>query len=270
MSVDNGESAVMPITKGLIVRPVNLGDIANALRAGWGDFRRAPLFGLFFGSFYAVGGILTAILMFWMNMTYMIIPLVIGFILIGPFVAVGLYEVSRALEEGRPLGWGGVLGVMLKQRTREFGWMSFVTLFVFWIWIYQVRLWIAIFFGMHTASTLTAFTKLLFTTSNGFAFLAVGTLVGAVLALVLYAITVISFPLLLDREVDFITAMLTSIKAVAASPLPMLTWGAAIALLTLLAVLPAFLGLLVVFPVIGHASWHLYRRTLAPASPARQ
>lgn len=261
MTVKPGSLAA-PRPKTPTVRPVNFTDIWAALHAGWCDFRRAPLFGLFFGGFYAVGGIVILALMIWANMVYMLIPLIIGFILIGPFVAVGLYEVSRALEEGRPLTWSGVLGVMLQQRTREFGWMSFATLFVFWIWIYQVRLWLAIFFGMKTFTTFYAFLTILFTTANGLAFLVVGSAVGAALAFVLYAITVVSFPLLLDRDVDFITAMITSIKAVATSPVPMLVWGAAIMLLVMIAVIPVFLGLLVVLPVLGHASWHLYRSVI--------
>jgi uncharacterized membrane protein len=262
MTVDHGPATIAPRAKTPVVRPVSFNDITAALHAGWCDFRRAPLFGLFFGGFYAVGGIVILSLMIWANMVYMLIPLIIGFILIGPFVAVGLYEVSRALEEGRPLTWSGVLGVMLQQRTREFSWMAFATLFVFWIWIYQVRLWLAIFFGMKTFSTFYAFLTLVLTTANGLAFFAVGTIVGAILAFLLYSITVVSFPLLLDRDVDFITAMITSVKTVFTSPAPMLLWGLIIMILVMVAAIPAFLGLLIVLPVLGHASWHLYRNII--------
>jgi len=266
MTLEDGARTARQHARPPNVRAITLSDIAAAFRAGWADFRRAPLYGLFFGAVYALGGILICVMMFWMNMIYMVIPLVIGFMLIGPFVAVGLYAVSRALEAGSPLTWRGVLGVMLKQREREFVWMSFVTLFVFWVWIYQVRLLLALFFGMKTFSTFSAFLALLFTTSNGITFLIVGNLVGAALALVLFSITVVSFPLLLDREVDFITAMITSVKSVTTSPVSMIVWGIAVALLTLLAVLPAFLGLMIVLPVLGHATWHLYRRIVQEAA----
>jgi len=268
MTVEDGSPLAPPIPRSPVVRQVTLADVRAAFHAGWQDFKSAPLFGLFFGAFYALGGILICILMFWLNMIYMVIPLVIGFMLIGPFVAVGLYEVSRSLEEGRSLSWSGVLGVMLKQREREFVWMSFVTLFVFWVWIYQVRLLLALFFGLKTFSTYSTFLALLLTTSNGIAFLIVGNLVGAALALLLFSITVVSFPLLLDREVDFITAMITSVKSVTTSPLPMIVWAMVIGLLTLLAVVPAFLGLIFVLPILGHATWHLYRRIVAPPGEA--
>jgi uncharacterized membrane protein len=264
MTIEDGHPARRQLPKAPVVRRIGIADIAAAFAEGWNDFRRAPLFGLFFGAFYAAGGLLIFWLLFRLDMIYMAIPLVIGFMLLGPFVAVGLYEVSRRLESGTPLTWGGVLGVMLRQREREFVWMSFVTLFVFWIWIYQVRLLLALFFGMKTFSTFAAFLTLLFTTANGLTFLAVGHIVGAFLSLVLFSITVVSFPLLLDRDVDFITAMITSVKAVFTSPLPMLGWGIAIVALTFLAVAPAFLGLLVVLPVLGHTTWHLYRRLVAP------
>lgn len=264
MAGDSGQADTREQPQAPEVIPVTMSDIRAALAAGWRDFRRAPSFGLFFGGFYALGGILISGLMFWWNMIYMVIPLVIGFMLIGPFVAVGLYEVSRCLQEGRPLTWKGVLGVMMKQREREFVWMSFVTLFVFWVWIYQVRLLLALFFGFKTFSTFGSFLHILFQTANGITFLIVGNIVGALLSLVLFSLTVVSFPLLLDREVDFITAMITSVKSVVTSPAAMIGWGICIAVLTVLAIVPAFVGLIVVLPVLGHATWHLYRKLVAP------
>jgi uncharacterized membrane protein len=142
--------------------------------------------------------------------------------------------------------------------------MSFVVLFVFWMWAYQVRLVMALTLGYRGMSSLEAFATVVFTTAEGAAFLIVGTVVGAVLSTVLYAVTVISMPLLLDREVDFITAMITSVKTVLASPMVMLIWGAFVGALTLLAIAPAFLGVVVVFPVLGHATWHLYARLVTP------
>ena len=246
------------------VQTIGFADLGAALSAGWSDFREAPLFGLFFGAVYAIGGLAIVLFVTVLDWPYMVYPLAIGFPLIGPFVAVGLYEVSRRLEEGRPLAWGGVLGVVFAERRREMPWMAFVVLFVFWLWMYQVRLLLALFFGLKPIPTLAAFFELVFTTANGLTFLAVGHVVGGFLALVLFSVTVIACPLLLHKDYDFITAMITSVKTVVANPVPMIAWGAFVAVLLLLACVPAFLGLLVVLPVLGHATWHLYRRAVVP------
>jgi uncharacterized membrane protein len=265
MSLEESRAKPGSVPKPPVVQAVTWGDVRAALEKGVRDFQRAPAFGLFFGSFYAIGGIIVSWLMFYLNMVYMVIPLVIGFMLIGPFVAVGLYEVSRCLEQGRPLTWKGVLTVMFKQREREFVWLCFVTLFVFWVWIYQVRLLLALFFGMKTFTTLAGFVDMLFSTANGISFVIVGSLVGTVLALVLFSITVVSFPLLLDRDVDVVTAMITSVKSVTTSQVPMILWALTIGLSIAVAAIPAFLGFLFVLPILGHATWHLYRRIVAPA-----
>lgn len=247
------------------VRAVTRADIREALRRGVADFARAPLYGFFFGGIYAAGGMLILAALTVLDMPWMIIFVAVGFPLVGPFVAVGLYEVSRRLAAGRPLVWGEVLGVVVAQKDRQLAWMAFVVLFVFWIWIYQVRLLLALFLGLKPFSSLPDFLAVVTTTPEGIGFLAVGTVVGAGLAFVLFTATVVAMPLLLERDIDFITAIITSFRAVLASPAAMLGWGALVAALAMLAMVPAFLGLLFVLPVLGHATWHLYGRAVEPA-----
>jgi uncharacterized membrane protein len=134
--------------------------------------------------------------------------------------------------------------------------------------MYQVRFLMALFLGLHASfSTIQEFIKVVLSTNEGLAFLAVGNVEGAVLSLILFSLTVVSFPLLLDREVDFVTAMITSVRAVTMSPAPMIGWAAVIVVLLIVSALPFFLGLLVTLPVLGHATWHLYRRVVEPVTP---
>jgi uncharacterized membrane protein len=241
------------------VRKVAKADIAAALRAGLEDFAAAPLIGMFLAAAIAVCGLGIAAGLSWLGKPWLIYPFLIGFPLVGPFVAAGFYEVSRRRESGSPLDWGGVIGVIFAQRKREMAWMGFVMLFVFWIWMYQVRLLLALFLAGQSFATLPEFATVVLTTPQGWMFLAVGHVVGAVLALALFSLTVVSMPLLLDRDIDFITAMITSVRAVAASPLIMLGWGVIVTLAVIAACVPFFAGLLIVLPVLGHATWHLYR-----------
>ena len=228
------------------VRPIGFGDIVGVLKAGLSDFARAPLFGLFFGGIFAAGGLFILAALTLIDLPWMIFPVAIGFPLIGPFVAAGLYEVSRCLAEGRPLKWRDVLLVVVSQRQRQMGWMAFVVLFIFWVWIYQVRLLLALFLGFKSFATVADFITVVTTTTDGVSFLIVGTIVGAVLALILFCATVIAMPLLLDRDLDFVSAIIVSFKAVFASPATMIGWGIAVTVLAILAMAPAFLGLIVV------------------------
>ncbi|WP_322097018.1 DUF2189 domain-containing protein [Pelagibius sp.] len=250
------------------VQTITAGDVVDALGRGLGDFRAAPLFGLFFGGVYAVGGMIIVLCALALGVGYLSYPLAVGFALIGPFVAVGLYEVSRRREVGQELDWKGVLGVIVAQRKRELGWMAFVSLFILVVWMYQVRILIALFIGLRAPTTMTEFVSVVLGTPEGLTFLAVGHIIGAAMALVLFSLTVVSFPLLLEREIDFVTAMITSIKAVVANPLPMIGWAFVIMILLLVSIGAFFLGLFLTLPILGHTTWHLYRKLVAPESPA--
>ncbi len=246
-----------------VVRPIKAADIAEALGQGLRDFQAMPLYGLAFGALYAGGGIVIVLCLTAFGMVYLAYPLAAGFALIGPFVAIGIYEVSRRREAGQQVTISGIWST-IRSRS-EIGWMAFVTLFVFVIWMYQVRLLIALLLGLNASfGSLHEFITVVLTTNEGLLFLAIGNTVGAALSLILFSLTVVSFPLLLDREVDFVTAMVTSVRAVVASPLPMIGWAALIVVLLIVSALPWFLGLLVTLPVLGHATWHLYRRIVAP------
>lgn len=247
------------------IRTISFDDIKASLGAGWSDFRAYPGFGLFFGGIYMLGGLLILALLSRIGAPWMIIPLAIGFPLLGPFVAVGLYEVSRRRMAGEPVTRRGVLTEVFHQRERQLGWMAFVVMFIFWVWVYQVRLLLALFLGFKSFSSWDAFVHVVLSTPEGWGFLGVGTIVGAFLATVLFSTTVIALPMLAEREVDFITAMITSVSAVAKNPVPMLGFGFLVGVTTLLALLPLFAGLLVVLPVLGHATWHLYKRATVPA-----
>ena len=247
-----------------VVRRITAGDIVEALGQGLRDFQAMPRYGLAFGALYAAGGITIVLSLTAFGMVYLAYPVAAGFALIGPFVATGLYEVSRRREAGEPVSFRAIWSAV---RARgEIGWMAFVTLFIFVIWMYQVRLLIALLLGLNASfSSLQEFITVVLTTNEGLLFLAIGNVVGAALSLILFSLTVVSFPLLLDREVDFVTAMITSVRAVVTSPLPMITWAAVIVMLLIVSAILYFLGLLVTLPVLGHATWHLYRRIVAPA-----
>ena len=241
------------------IKQLGQDDLRAALEAGWADFKAAPIYGIFFALVYTLGGIA---LFFWLRGAadpFWFVPIAAGFPLFAPFAAVGLYEVSRRREAGEELSWGPVLGALRGHNDGQLPVMGVVVLIVFGFWVILARGIFAIFFaqsGVGFDSVAHIFTL------PGFGMLLVGGAVGGLLALALFAITAFSLPMLLHRPVDFVTAIITSIAAVQANGAVMLRWGVIIAALVFVAMLPLFLGLLVVLPVLGHATWHLYRRTI--------
>jgi uncharacterized membrane protein len=238
---------------------MRLGDLGAALAAGWRDFCRAPQFGVFFSAVYVLGGFL----MVWLGAGQVTWTLAasLGFPLAAPFAAVGLYEVSRRLERGQPLIWREVLGVVWTERTRQIPWMGAIIVIYFLFWTFLAHMIFALFMGPRAVVNISTSWEAFFTQA-GLAMIAVEIVVGAALAFLLFAMTVVSLPLLLDKEVDFVSAMLLSIRTVGENPAVMSVWALLIAVLTLAALVPWFLGLMVVLPLLGHATWHLYRRAL--------
>lgn len=254
------QAALPPAASPLpLIGSVTIGEIFRVLSAGWRDFKTAPAYGLFFSAVYVLGGF--ALLQLGAGTVAWTLTVSLGFPLVAPFAAVGLYEVSRRLEAEEPLDWRGVLGVVFREKDRQIPWIGAIILIYFLFWTFLAHMVFAIFMGPSALINISSSYEALLT-PRGVVMLATEMVMGGALAFLLFSLTVVSLPLLLEREVDFVTAMLLSFKTVQQNLWPMLLWAAIIAVLTLVAMLPMFLGLFVVLPVLGHATWHLYRRAL--------
>jgi len=248
-----------------VPRQLSTADLSAALAAGWADFRAQPLFGLFFAAVYVIGGILLANALVARGEVAWLAPAIAGFPLIAPFTAIGLYEVSRRREAGLPLRWGAVLGAVRGQGDGQILMMGTLLFVGFGFWIVLARGLFAIFMADAGLGRIGADPLSLLGSGPGLMMLLVGGVIGAAMALAFFAITVVSLPMLVDREVDVITAIITSLGVVRANTGLMIGWALLIAVSLFAAMLPLFLGLLVVLPLFGHATWHLYRRAVAPA-----
>ncbi len=244
------------------IHDVALADIRSVLRAGWADFWAAPLYGIFFSAVYVIGGWVMYLIYAKAGETWWGIPFVVGFPLIAPFAAVGLYEVSRQMEQNEKPRWGNVLGVVFAERNRQVPWIGTLIMFLFMFWVFAAHAIFALVMGLSAMDNMPSLLDL-FTTRRGLILLALETGLGSAFAFLVYTITTISLPLLLDRELDFVTAMIISFKTVMQSFPVMLVWAFIIATLLFWAMVLGLLGLLVVMPVLGHATWHLYRRALS-------
>lgn len=230
-----------------------------SLYNGWCDFKRAPLFGLSFSAVYVLGGLVMLAIVAASAAEMWFIPIAVGFPILAPFAATGLYEVSRRIEQDLPLDLSDILSVVFAQKDRQIPSMAMAIMLGFMFWVFIAHTTFAVFFGLQPVG-LSAWDML--ATPSGVMMLLVGSLIGGIMAAIFFALTVVSLPLLLDKEVDYITSMITSVQVCLRNPMVMAIWAGTIALALFLAMLPLFLGLFVVLPVFGHATWHLYRWAL--------
>lgn len=244
------------------VRYMDISDIGDSLRAGWADFQACRTDVMAIVLVYPVMGLLLMGLGLQLSLVPLLFPLISGFAILGPVAAVGLYEMSRQREMGEAPRWGQAFAVM---RSPGFGAVLVMGLYLaalFMAWMLVAAEIHALTMGADTPTSLMAFLSQVFGTPGGWTMIVLGCGVGFLFALGALATSVVSFPLVLDRHVGAPVAVATSIQVLKKNPVVTLAWGATVAALLVLAAIPLMLGFIVVLPVLGHATWHFYRRAV--------
>jgi len=246
------------------VRRIGPDDLKDALRKGFQDFWAMPSHLAFLCLLYPLIGIFFAGLAFGNNMLPLLFPLMSGFALVGPIAAVGLYELSRRRERGEEVHWRDMTDVLRSPSIGSIAALGVLLTVIFLFWLTVAQGLYQSLFGWHAPDSMLAFVNEVLTTRNGWLLIILGNLIGAVFSAVVFTLGVFSFPLLLDRDVGAVVAIQTSVKAVLANPRTMALWALTVAVALFIGFLPLFIGLAVVLPVLGHATWHLYRKTIEP------
>lgn len=242
------------------VRTITTADLMDALRLGWEDFKAVPSHAIMLCLIYPVLGLALARLVSGYSVLPLLFPLAAGFALVGPFAALGLYELSRRRELGLDASAWHATEVL---KSPSFGAMiglGLILFVIFAVWVASAQAIYVAAFGNESASEIPNFVSRVLTTSEGWKLIVVGCGAGFVFAVLALCISVVSFPLMLDRHAGATDAITTSLRVVARNPAPMATWGLIVAAMLVLGSLPFFLGLAVVIPLLGHATWHLYRK----------
>lgn len=244
------------------IRGLHLSDIGDALRKGWDDFSAVPSHGLMLCVVYPVIGLVAARLVLGYAVLPILFPLAAGFALVGPFAAIGLYELSRRRERGEHATVSAALHALRRPGIGPILGLGAMLLVLFLIWIAVAQSIYVSTFGHAAAAGIPDFVGRVLTTDAGWQLIVVGCGVGFLFALVALAFTVVAFPLMLDRRVGIAEAMLTSLRVSMRNPLVVAAWGLTIVVLLIIGTVPFFAGLIVVVPLLGHASWHFYRRAV--------
>ena len=255
---------VFGVSTAYVVRKIGLSDLGDALRLGWKDFNAIPTHAVVLCVIYPIIGLVLFRLVLGHSLLPLLFPLAAGFTLIGPFAALGLYELSRRRERGEEAAAWHAMHVL---NTPSFGAILGLGTFLFALFAIWITVADAIYiatFGQAPAASIPDFARRVLTTPEGWSLIIIGCGVGFLFAVVALCISVVSFPLMLDRHATAIDAIRTSLQAVMKNPVTMAAWGLIVAVLLVVGSLPFFVGLAVVLPVLGHATWHLYRKVVEP------
>lgn len=246
------------------IRRIGIADLRDAVVRGRDDFAANRTDVIFLCVMYPVVGLILARLAFGYGVLPLLFPLAAGFTLVGPLAAVGLEEMSRRREQGAEVSWTDAFGVLGAPSFGAIFLLGVMLMAIFLLWLMAAAGIYAITLGPEPPASAGAFFHDVFATGAGWAMICVGMGVGFLFAVLVLSISVVSFPLMLDRHVTVETAVRTSIRAVATNPGPMAAWGLIVAVGLVLGSIPLLLGLAVVMPILGHATWHLYRKVVAP------
>ncbi len=244
------------------INTITIDDLRDSLRRGWEDFKAQPSHLVFIALIYPVIGVLLTQATVSFNVFPLLFPLLGGFALLGPFAAIALYEVSRRRERQLDSGWEHAFAVLRSPAISQILLLGAMLTGLFIAWLACAWLIYRGLLGLPADVSTADFLRATFTTSQGWLMIVVGNVVGLVFAVVAFSISVVAFPQIIDRRVDVATAVRTSIAAVERNPRVMMVWGLMVAGLLVLGCLPLLVGLVVVMPVLGHASWHLYRKVV--------
>ncbi|HZZ59794.1 MAG TPA: DUF2189 domain-containing protein [Roseiarcus sp.] len=244
------------------LRKIEPRDCLAALREGFDDFVTMPTHGVFVAIFYAIAGIVLVGLSSFRNALHLVFPFAAGFALVGPFFAVGLYEMSRRREAGLSVSWRDAFAVFRSPALPSIIALGIGLFAVFAIWIDIARYLYRWLYGPIPPTAALPFLADVLTTGRGWTLIIVGCLVGFCLAALVLCVTVVSFPLMLDRDVGLVPAVVASLRTARHDPGAVASWGLIVAAALVLGSIPLFIGLAVVMPVLGHATWRLYRRAV--------
>ena len=248
-----------------VVRKIGVADVIDALKLGLDDFSEKPSHYVFLCLMYPVAGIFLAVWSSGANLLPLLFPLMSGFALLGPIAAIGLYEISRRREQGLDSSWNHALDVRHSPALPSIIAVGILLFALFIGWLIVAQQIYAATFGDAVPVSISSFLSDVLTTQQGLSLILWGNLAGFVFAVIVLATTVVTFPLLLDRDVGAVAAVDASIRATLANPGPVAVWGLIVAASLLVGTIPIFAGLAVAMPILGHSTWHLYRKLIAPA-----